>query len=100
MERIGEDVGEKLDYTPCVFSEEHRVPDQRYCAGCRTLMQALIRTAVIDRDNPTAGVLAQTRVARHADDRPLYREGASFGRAGLAVPASHWAPGSARAVLG
>jgi transposase len=41
---------------------------------------------VIDKGIPTAGLLAQVLVAKHADHLPLYRQEAIFGRAGLAVP--------------
>jgi hypothetical protein len=41
---------------------------------------------VIDKGIPTAGLLAQVLVAKHADHLPLYRQEAIFGRAGLAIP--------------
>lgn len=58
------------------------------CAACRTLVQAPVPAAVIDKGIPTAGLLAQVVVAKHADHLPLYRQEAIFGRAGLAIPRS------------
>lgn len=53
-----------------------------------TLVQAPVPPAVIDKGIPTAGLLAQVLVAKHADHLPLYRQEAIFGRAGLAIPRS------------
>ena len=86
MKRIGEDISEKLDYTPGVFTVERHVRGKWCCAGCRTLVQAPVPAAVIDKGIPTAGLLAHVLVAKHADHLPLYRQEAIFGRAGLAIP--------------
>jgi transposase len=88
MQRIGEDVSEKLDYTPGVFTVQRHVRGKWSCAKCRTLVQAPVPAAVIDKGIPTAGLLAQVIVAKHADHLPLYRQEAIFGRAGLAIPRS------------
>jgi transposase len=40
LKRIGEDVSEKLDYTPGVFSVERHIRGKWACAKCRTLTQA------------------------------------------------------------
>jgi transposase len=88
MKRIGEDVSEKLDYTPGVFTVERHVRGKWTCQACKTLVQAPVPAAVIDKGIPTAGLLAQVLVAKHADHLPLYRQEAIFGRAGLAIPRS------------
>jgi transposase len=88
MRRTGEDVSEKLDYTPGVFTVERHVRGKWCCAACRTLVQAPVPASVIDKGIPTAGLLAQVLVAKHADHLPLYRQEAIFGRAGLAIPRS------------
>ena len=85
---MGEDVSEKLDYTPGVFSVERHTRGKWTCAHCKTLVQAPVPVAVIDKGRPTAGLLAQVLVAKHADHPPLYRQEAIFGRAGLAIPRS------------
>ena len=40
MKRVGEDVSEKLDYTPGVFTVERHVRGKWACAQCKTLVQA------------------------------------------------------------
>lgn len=88
LKRIGEDIAEKLDYTPGVFTVERHIRGKWACAHCCTLTQAPVPAAVIDKGIPTAGLLAQVLVAKHADHLPLYRQEQIFGRAGLAIPRS------------
>ena len=88
MKRIGEDVAEKLDYQPGVFSVERHVRGKWACAKCQTLIQAPIEAHIIDKGIPTAGLLAQVLVAKFADHLPLYRQEAIFGRSGVAIPRS------------
>ena len=88
LKRIGEDVSEKLDYTPGVFTVERHIRGKWACSQCRTLMQAPVPAEIIDKGIPTAGLLAQVLVAKYADHLPLYRQEAIFGRAGLALPRS------------
>ena len=88
MKRIGEDVSEKLDYTPGVFHVERHIRGKWACARCQTLIQAPVPAQVIDKGVPTAGLLAQVLVAKYADHQPLYRQEGIFERAGLALPRS------------
>lgn len=88
LKRIGEDVSEKLDYTPGVFTVERHIRGKWVCAQCETLIQAPVPAQVIDKGIPTAGLLAQVMVAKYADHLPLYRQEKIFGRAGLAIPRS------------
>ena len=88
MKRIGEDVAEKLDYVPGVFTVERHIRGKWACAKCETIQQAPVEAHVIDKGIPTAGLLAQVLVAKYADHLPLYRQEAIFGRAGLAIPRS------------
>ena len=88
MKRIGEDVAEKLDYVPGVFTVERHVRGKWACAKCETITQAPVDAHVIDKGIPTAGLLAQVLVAKYADHLPLYRQEAIFARAGLAIPRS------------
>ena len=88
LQRIGEDVSEKLDYTPGVFHVERHIRGKWACSRCQTLVQAPVPAQVIDKGIPTAGLLAQVLVAKYADHQPLYRQEAIFGRAGLALPRS------------
>ena len=88
LKRIGEDVAEKLDYTPGVISVEKHIRGKWVCAACETLIQAPVPAQVIDKGLPTAGMLAQVMVAKYADHLPLYRQSGIFERSGLAIPTS------------
>ena len=88
MLRVGEDVAEKLDYVPGVFTVERHIRGKWACAKCETLIQVPVDPHVIDKGIPTTGLLAQVLVAKYADHLPLYRQEAIFGRAGLAIPRS------------
>ena len=86
--RIGEDVAEKLDYAPGVFTVERHVRGKWVCTKCETLVQAPVPAHIIDKGIPTTGLLAQVLVAKYQDHLPLYRQEHIFGRAGLAIPRS------------
>ena len=88
MKRIGEDVAEKLDYAPGVFTVERHIRGKWACAQCETIHQVPVDPHIIDKGIPTTGLLAQVLVAKYADHLPLYRQEAIFGRAGLAIPRS------------
>ena len=86
LKRIGEDVSEKLDYTPGVFTVERHVRGKWACSKCQSLTQAPVPAQVIDKGIPTAGLLAQVLVAKYADHLPLYRLEGIFGRMRAANP--------------
>ncbi len=88
LKRIGEDVSEKLDYTPGVFTVERHVRGKWVCDNCETLIQAPVPPQVIDKGIPTSGLLAHVMIAKFADHLPLYRQESILGRAGLAIPRS------------
>lgn len=86
LQRIGEDVAEKLDYQPGVFTVERHVRGKWVCRQCETLVQAPVPPQVIDKGIPTAGLLANVLVAKYIDHLPLYRQSGIYGRAGFAIP--------------
>jgi transposase len=88
MKRIGEDVAEKLDYVPGVFSVQRHIRGKWACSQCETIAQAPVDAHIIDKGIPTTGLLAQVLVAKYADHLPLYRQEGIFGRAGVAIPRS------------
>ena len=88
LKRIGEDVSEKLDYVPGVFTVERHIRGKWTCVQCQTLIQAPVPAQIIDKGIPTAGLLAQVLVAKYADHLPLYRQEGIFARAGMALPRS------------
>ena len=55
MNRIGEDVYDKLDYVPGVFSVHRHVRCKWACVCCQTLVQAPVALHVIDKGIPTPG---------------------------------------------
>jgi transposase len=73
LERIGEDVSEKLDYTPGIFEVERHIRGKWVCGSCERLIQAPVPPHVIDKGIPTAGLLAQVLIAKYLDHLPLYR---------------------------
>ena len=88
MQRIGQDVAEKLDYVPGIFTVERHIRGKWVCANCQTLVQAPVAPHIIDKGMATTGLLAQVLVAKYADHLPLYRQESIFARAGLAIPRS------------
>jgi transposase len=74
MKRVGEDVAEKLDYVPGVFTVERHIRGKWACAKCETLTQVPVDPHIIDKGIPTTGLLAQVLVAKYADHLPLYRK--------------------------
>jgi len=100
MKRIGEDIAEKLDYQPGVFTVERHVRGKWVCSRCEKLIQAPVAPHIIDKGIPTTGLLAQVLVAKYADHLPLYRQEGIFARAGMALPRStlaQWVPGACTA---
>jgi transposase len=88
MQRIGQDVAEKLDYQPGVFTVERHVRGKWACRCCQKLVQAPVPAHVIDKGIPTAGLLAQVLVAKFLDHLPLYRQERIFERAGHLIARS------------
>ena len=74
LKRIGEDVSEKLDYTPGVMTVERHIHGKWICTQCETLIQAPVPAEIIDKGIPTSGLLAQVLVAKYSDHLPLYRQ--------------------------
>lgn len=88
LERIGEDVSEKLHYVPGTFDVERHIRGKWVCRHCETLIQAPVPPHVIDKGVPTAGLLTQVLIAKYIDHIPLYRQEGIFGRAGLPIARS------------
>jgi transposase len=88
MLRIGEDVSEKLDYTPGTFTVERHVRGKWACAACQKLVQAAIPAQIIDKGIPTSNLLANVLVAKYGDHLPLYRLEEIYAREGVPLPRS------------
>ena len=88
MKRIGEDVSEKLDYTPGIFTVERHVRGKWACAACQKLVQAPVPAQIIDKGIPTSNLLANVLVAKYGDHLPLYRLEEIYAREGVPLPRS------------
>ena len=88
LKRIGEDISEKLDYTPGVLTVQRHVRGKWACSECQTLRQAPVPAQIIDKGLPTSGLLAQVLVAKYSDHLPVYRQETIFGRSGYAIARS------------
>jgi transposase len=69
LQRFGEDVAERLDYQPGVFSVERHVRGKWACRCCEKIVQAPVPAHVIDKGIPTADLLAHLLVAKFLDHR-------------------------------
>ena len=88
IKRIGEDVSERLDYTPGIFRVQRQVRGKWACTACQTLQQAPVPAQIIDKGLPTAGLLADVLVSKFGDHLPLYRLEAIYARAGVSLARS------------
>lgn len=88
LKRIGEDISEKLDYTPGVLTVQRHIRGKWACAECQSLTQAPVPAQIIDKGLPTSGLLAQVLVAKYSDHLPLYRQESIFGRCGYPIARS------------
>ncbi|WP_374961418.1 IS66 family transposase [Spongiibacter tropicus] len=88
LTRIGEDVSEKLDYQPGIFSVERHIRGKWCCRDCDSLVQAPVAPHIIDKGIPTTNLLAQVLISKYADHLPLHRQAQQFARAGVSIPRS------------
>ncbi|CAM5784934.1 IS66 family transposase ISSal1 [Castellaniella caeni] len=85
---VRDEVSEKLDYTPGVFTVERHVRPILACPQCETITQAPMPAYVIDKGLATPGLMAHVLVAKYADHLPLHRQEGIFARAGLRIARS------------
>lgn len=78
LQRVGEDVSQKLDYTPGVFTVQNHVRGKWACRDCRTLTQTPVPSEIIDKGISTAGLLARVLVAKHSDHLPAVQAGSDL----------------------
>ena len=88
LRHIGDDISQKLDYTPGTFTVENHIRPKYVCDECKTLKQAPVPPHIIDKGLATTGLLASVLVMKYADHLPLYRQEAIFERAGLRLARS------------
>lgn len=88
MQRVGEDVSERLDIIPAEFIVHRHVRGKWACRCCHTLVQEPVAPQVVDKGQPTAGLVAHTLVARFVDHLPYYRQEQINARSGVHTPRS------------
>jgi transposase len=89
MQRIGEDVAERLDLVPAklrVLAVRRPRYACRACAG--TLVQAPAPPRLIEGGLPTEALIAHVIVSKYADHLPLYRQAQMFAREGVELDRS------------
>jgi transposase len=88
MQRVGEDVSERLDIIPAEFFVHRHVRGKWACRCCQTLVQEPVAPQVVDKGLPTAGLVAHTLVSRFVDHVPYYRQEQINARSGVHTPRS------------
>jgi transposase len=88
MQRIGEDVSEKLDIIPAKFFVHRHIYGKWACKCCQQLRQEPATPDVIDGGIAAAGLVAHTLVSRFVDHLPYYRQEPINARSGVHTPRS------------
>jgi transposase len=88
MQRIGQDVSERLDYTPGTFSVQRHIRGVWACKCCAHMRQEPMPAQIVEGGMPTAALLAQVLVAKYDDHLPLYRQSEIYARSGVELARS------------
>lgn len=88
MQRIGEDVSEKLDIIPAKFFVHRHIYGKWACRCCQQLRQEPAEPDVINGGIPAAGLVAHTLISRFVDHLPYYRQAPINARSGVHTPRS------------
>ena len=88
MQRIGEDVSEKLDILPAKFFVHRHIYGKWACRCCQQIRQEPAEPDVVDGGIPAAGLVAHTLISRFVDHLPYYRQEPINARSGVHTPRS------------
>jgi transposase len=88
MQRVGEDVSEKLDIVPAEFFAHRHIYGKWACRCCQSLVQAPAEPEVVEGGIPASGLVAHTLISRFADHLPYYRQEQINARSGVHTPRS------------
>lgn len=88
MQRIGEDVSEKLDIIPAKFFVHRHIYGKWACRCCQQIHQEPAEPDVVDGGIPTSGLVAHTLISRFVDHLPYYRQEPINARSGVHTPRS------------
>lgn len=90
LRKIGEEVTERLDYSPAVMKVNRYIRPKYACSDCTCEGDGVkIATAphvLIEKSTADAGLLAQVLVSKFYDHLPLYRQEYIFQRYGVNIP--------------
>ena len=86
MQRVGEDVSERLDIVPAKFFVQRQIRGKWVCRCCQTLVQEPAAPQVFDNALPTPGLQAHVVVSRFVDHLPYYRQEQINARSGVHTP--------------
>jgi transposase len=90
MQRIGEDVTERLDIVPAEFSVHRHIYGMWACRHCQILRQAPSVPEIVEGGIAASGLLAHTAISRFVDHLPYYRQETINARSGVHTRAQHW----------
>jgi transposase len=88
MQRIGEDISEKLDIVPAKFFVHRHIYGKWACRCCQVLRQEPAEPDVVDGGIPASGLVAHTLISRFVDHLPYYRQEPINARSGVHTPRS------------
>lgn len=88
MQRVGEDISERLDIVPAEFFVHRHIYGKWSCKCCQVLVQEPAEPQIVDKGLPTAGLVAHTLVSRFVDHIPYYRQQQINARSGVHTPRS------------
>ena len=88
MQRIGEDVSEKLDIIPAKFFVHRHIYGKWACKCCQLIRQEPAEPDVVDGGIPASGLVAHTLISRFVDHLPHSRQEPINARSGVHTPRS------------
>jgi transposase len=88
MQRIGEDVSERLDIIPARFFVHRHIYGKWVCKCCQEIRQQPAEPDVVDGGIPASGLVAHTLISRFVDHLPYYRQEPINARSGVHTPRS------------
>ena len=88
MQRVGEDVSERLDVVPVQFFVQRQIRGKWSCKCCQIMVQEPAAVQVFEGGLPTPGLQAHTVISRFMDHLPFYRQEQINARSGVHTPRS------------
>ncbi|MDM0110345.1 IS66 family transposase [Variovorax sp. J22R24] len=88
MQRIGEDISEKLDIVPAKFFVHRHIYGKWACRCCQQIRQEPAEPDVVDGGIPASGLVAHTLISRFVDHLPYCRQEPINARSGVHTPRS------------